>query len=299
MSLVQEHDLADAGSISFSRQLPSWIKVRYNGEKFQDTVTVLRDLGLNTICDEGLCPNKSECFRHGVATFMLLGKVCTRNCRYCHVAVGRPSVIDPLEPLRVALAVQRLGLKYVVITSVNRDDLVDQGAGVFVETARQIKQLVPVCDIEFLIPDFKAESDLLRQVVNSSAVVIGHNIETVQRLFHSLRPQGNYDRSLKVLRDLKTIRSSLKTKSGLMLGLGEHDEEIYQTLKDLRSVGCNFLTLGQYLRPAAGYALVTKYYTPKEFLRWKELAEALGFEHVESGPLVRSSYRADKLSAKL
>ena len=280
--------------------LPPWIKVRLkNNHQFRSTSALLQEFKLNTICEEGLCPNRAECFSYGVATFMLLGDTCTRNCRYCYVKVGRPAAIDTTEPERVAQAVQKLQLSYVVLTSVNRDDLPDGGAGVFAATVQKIKEFIPSCTVELLIPDFKENSAALSIVANSGAVVIGHNIETVRSKFKDVRAQGNYDLSLRVLKQLKLLQPELKTKSGLMLGLGETEEEIEQTLFDLRKQGCDFVTLGQYLRPTSHHYPVHQYYKPEEFIDWKKRAEKIGFLQVESGPLVRSSYRADKLKVHL
>lgn len=280
--------------------LPPWIKVRLkDNHQFSSTSALLQEFKLNTICEEGLCPNRAECFSYGVATFMLLGDTCTRNCRYCHVKVGRPAAIDATEPERVAQAVQRLQLSYVVLTSVNRDDLPDGGAAVFAATVQKIKELIPSCTVELLIPDFKENSAALRTVAHCGALVIGHNIETVRSKFKDVRAQGNYDLSLRVLKQLKVLQPELKTKSGLMVGLGETEEEIEQTLLDLRKQECDFVTLGQYLRPTSQHYPVQQYYKPEEFIVWKKRAEKIGFLQVESGPLVRSSYRADKLKVHL
>ncbi len=279
---------------------PPWIKARLsNSQQFTVTSTLIQEEKLHTICEEALCPNRAECFSHGVATFLLLGDTCTRNCRYCHVKVGRPGAVDLTEPRRVAKAVERLGLSYVVLTSVNRDDLADGGATVFALTVQAIKQLTPKCTVELLIPDFKENTGALSAVTQSAAEVIGHNLETVRSLFPVVRAQGNYDRSLRVLIQLKALRPEGSTKSGLMLGLGEREEEVHQALKDLRAADCDFLTLGQYLQPTTEYHPVQKYYSPEEFVSWKQRAEHLGFIHVEAGPLVRSSYRADKLRSYL
>lgn len=279
---------------------PPWIKVRYapkNGER--ETTTLLRHLQLTTICEEGLCPNRHECFGHGVATFMLLGKRCTRNCHYCHVQPGKPLPPDPKEPERVASAVRELKLQYVVITSVNRDDLPDQGVSAFVRTVEEVRRQAPGCAMELLIPDLKGDEELLKKLVDLRVEVLSHNIETVEEFFPKVRPQGNYQRSLDVLSNMKKIRKEQKTKSGLMVGLGENEEHIRNTLRDLQACGCDFLTIGQYLQPTVQHWAVQKYYDPAEFLAWKEEALALGFTHVESGPLVRSSYRADRLQNHL
>lgn len=280
--------------------LPPWIKVRLkDNHRFSSTSALLQEFKLNTICEEGLCPNRAECFSHGVATFLLLGDTCTRNCRYCHVKVGRPKPVDKTEPERVAQAVKKLNLSYVVLTSVNRDDLPDGGASIFAASVQKIKELSPSCTVELLIPDFKENIEALRMVAHCGAPVIGHNIETVRSRFKEVRAQGNYDLSLRVLRQLKSLRPELKTKSGLMVGLGETEEEIEQTLLDLRKQGCDFVTLGQYLQPTPQHYPVQQYYKPEQFLEWKKKAEAMSFLQVESGPLVRSSYRADKVRVHL
>jgi lipoyl synthase len=278
---------------------PDWLKVRFRQGNFSETVDILSELRINTICDDGLCPNRNECFNNKVASFMLLGNACTRNCKYCNVSPGRPGKLDLSEPLRVAEAVQKLSLKYVVVTSVNRDDLADGGASVFIETVKKIKELSPECKIELLIPDFQGDMQIIKSIIESGVDVIGHNIETVQELFSEVRPQGNYQRSLLVLKMIKRINLKQKTKSGLMLGLGETNLQIERTLLDLRRQGVDFITLGQYLQPSPIHQKIVKYYTPLEFAEWKERALKIGFVDVESGPLVRSSYRADKLAVHL
>ncbi|HLC98020.1 MAG TPA: lipoyl synthase [Candidatus Nanoarchaeia archaeon] len=280
------------------RKFPPWLRVPFSSApQFQKTVGVIADLQLNTICEEGACPNKAECFSHGVATFMLLGRTCTRNCKYCNVSPGKPRPIDGSEPLRVAEAVRRLGLSYVVITSVNRDDLPDGGASQFIQTIQEIKRIQPFCNIEILIPDFKGNKKVLENIATLPIEVLSHNIETVQEIFPRIRPQGNYFLSLALLKKMKQSNPFLKTKSGFMLGLGETAEQIERVLADLRNQRCDFVTIGQYLPPTPQHYPLSRYYSPEEFQFWKENALQKGFLHVEAGPLVRSSYRADRLIA--
>jgi lipoic acid synthetase len=275
------------------RRHPDWLKVRIgSGENYSKVKTLLRTAKLHTICEEARCPNIAECFGCGTAVFLILGNVCTRDCKYCNVAHGTPGSLNKNEPRDIAESVRTLGLKYVVVTSVTRDDLPDGGAGVFVQTIQEIRQVNPIVHIEVLIPDFKADRDALRNIVSVAPDVINHNIEVVERLFPEIRPQGDYQRSLSVLRMIKTIDTQMKTKSGLMIGLGETKEQILSTLQDLRMAQVDFLTIGQYLQPTKKHAEITKYYTPDEFQELKTIAQRLGFTHVESGPLVRSSYHA-------
>lgn len=276
---------------------PSWLKVKLpSGKKFNTTYNMLDSLKLNTICTEAKCPNIGECFGHGTATFLILGENCTRNCLYCNVSNNNPLSVDKEEPKNVAQAVLKLGLKYVVITSVTRDDLSDGGAMVFCDVVKEIKKKNPKVDIELLIPDFNGNEDSLKKIINSKPDVLGHNIEVVERLFPTIRPQGNYQLSLNLLSSIKKINYNQKTKSGLMVGLGESKEEIVSTMKDLVRVGVNFFTIGQYLQPRRDLMSVERFYTPEEFKELEKIGLEFGFEHVESGPLVRSSYRADKLN---
>ena len=279
--------------MTVARRHPDWIKVRApGGEGFAATKRTVQELALHTVCEEAHCPNLAECWGHKTATFMLLGDVCTRNCGYCAVAHGRPVAVDPLEPARVAEGVARLGLRHVVVTSVDRDDLEDGGAGHFAATARAIKQRVPECAVEVLTPDFKGDLAALAQVVDSPIDVFNHNVETVPRLYRRARPGGQYPRALALLRAAKGRRPALLTKTGLMLGLGEAREEIQCVLSDLAEVGCDIVTLGQYLQPSRRHLPVERYVPPAEFAEVREMALGLGFRHVESGPLVRSSYHA-------
>jgi lipoic acid synthetase len=252
----------------------------------------MQDLRLHTVCEEARCPNIAECWQHGTATFMILGDVCTRSCAYCAVAHGRPAPADPDEPSRVAGAVRALGLSYVVITSVDRDDLPDGGAAAFALTIRQTRSYAPQCQIEVLIPDFQGKEAALRTVLDAGPDVLNHNTETVSRLYRSVRPGGRYLRTLELLDRARRHRPDIPTKTGVMVGLGETSDELVATLKDLRGVGCEILTIGQYLRPSARHAPLVRYYHPDEFRHLKEVALDLGFVHVESGPLVRSSYHA-------
>jgi lipoic acid synthetase len=274
---------------------PEWLRVDIGGgETYQKVKTVLRSAQLHTICEEAKCPNIAECFGNGTAVFLLLGNICTRNCRYCNVHHGTPLALNEHEPADIAASVKSLGLKYVVLTSVTRDDLLDGGAHVFSETIQQIRRNNTDIHIEVLIPDFQGQPSAVRTVIDARPDIMNHNIEVVEALFPQNRSQGNYQRSLSVLQMIKTFKKTMKTKSGLMIGLGETREQIISTLKDLRSVGVDLLTIGQYLQPTRSHAEIQRYYTPEEFQEFKAIALHLGFTHVESGPLVRSSYHAEK-----
>jgi len=274
-------------------RLPSWLKVTLQtGPAYQDLRKILDGLGLHTICEEARCPNIWECWNNRTATFLILGDICTRRCHYCAVETGRPLPVDQDEPVRVAQAVQAMGLRHAVITSVNRDELADGGASIFAETIRQIRRLNPSCTIETLIPDFEGHEAALATVTSEKPEILNHNIETVPRLFPTIRPQGKYQRSIDLLGRAK--RLGMKTKSGLMVGMGETVDEIRQVMRDLRSVGCDILTIGQYLQPTKQHLPVIWFYHPGAFALLKEEGLALGFRHVESGPLVRSSYHADQ-----
>jgi lipoic acid synthetase len=276
-----------------ARKHPAWIRVRAPvGAAVNDTRAIVKGLRLHTVCEEAQCPNLGECWAHHTATFMLLGDTCTRNCHFCAVTHGRPGTVDGEEPRRVAEAVARLGLKHVVVTSVNRDDLADGGAGHFAETARQVRALVPDCTVEVLVPDFQGDRDALALVVRAPIRVLNHNTETVPRLYKRARPGASYERSLALLAAAKRLRPALKTKTGLMLGLGEETEEVRAVLRDIRTTGCDILTLGQYLQPSPAQLPVARFLHPDEFATLGAEARTLGFSHVESGPLVRSSYHA-------
>ena len=273
---------------------PAWIKARAPmGESYERLKGLMRDLGLHTVCEEAHCPNLGECWNRGTATFMILGDVCTRACGFCAVKTGLPELPpDPLEALRVADAVARMGLRHAVITSVNRDDRPDGGAPVFADCIRQIRARVPGCAVEVLIPDFKGEWAALDVVLAARPDILNHNTETVPRLYRTVRSGARFDRSLEVLRRSK--QAGLLTKSGLMVGLGEEWDELLEAIRQIREAGTDVLTVGQYLRPTADHLPVLRYYTPEEFGRIKDFALGLGYGHVESGPLVRSSYHADE-----
>ena len=275
------------------RRHPPWLKVRApGGPGFTETLGIVKELRLHTVCEEAHCPNIAECWGHKTATFMLLGDTCTRNCAFCAVAHGRPLAVDPHEPGRVADAVERLGLQHVVVTSVNRDDLPDGGAGHFAATVRAIRDRLPGCRIEVLVPDFQGDLAAVAAVTAAPVDVFNHNVETVPRLYRRVRPGAQYPRSLAVLEAAHDPGGRRSTKAGLMLGLGEELEEVLSVLRDLRRVGCSILTLGQYLRPSKEHLPIDRYVTPDEFDALRQEALQLGFRHVESGPLVRSSYHA-------
>jgi lipoic acid synthetase len=277
------------------RRHPDWLKVRIGGgENFSKVKNLLRSAKLHTICEEAKCPNIAECFGGGTAVFLILGNVCTRDCKYCNVIHGNPGSLNKNEPRDIAESVKTLGLKYVVVTSVTRDDLQDGGASIFYETVREIRRLNDACKIEVLIPDFKGDATAVQKVVDAAPDVINHNIEVVEELFPLIRPQGDYRRSLGVVKTIKTMDGRIPTKSGFMVGLGETNDQILVTMRDLRAADVDFLTMGQYLQPTRNHVQVKKYYTPDEFVELKNNALQLGFTHVESGPLVRSSYHAQK-----
>jgi len=272
---------------------PDWLKVRAPGSpNYTRLKGLMRELGLHTVCEEAQCPNIGECWHHGTATFMILGEVCTRACAYCAVSHGRPAPADPGEAERVGRAIETLGLTYVVITSVDRDDLADGGAAIFADTIRETRARRPECRIEVLIPDFQGKEASLHTVLDARPDVLNHNVETVPRLYRMARSGGRYSRTLELLGRSRQHARDIPTKTGLMVGLGEEHDELVATFKDLRDAGCQILTIGQYLRPSAQHAPMTRYYHPDEFRELKRIALDLGFVHVESGPLVRSSYHA-------
>ncbi len=272
---------------------PPWLRVRLpSGDMFSEVRRLLDNLQLNTVCQEAQCPNKGECYRSGTATFLILGDICTRHCRFCAVTKGQPRPLDLEEPGRVAEAVKALGLRYAVITSVTRDDVPDGGAALFAETVRAIRELTPDCKAEVLIPDFRGSADAVRTVVEAGPDVLNHNLETVPRLYPLARPEADYGRSLNVLRMAKEMSPNLLTKSGLILGLGETRDEVLAVMADLVDVGCDLLTLGQYLRPSRAHLPIERYLPPEEFAELAVEGERLGLKHVEAGPLVRSSYHA-------
>ncbi|MBI2172256.1 MAG: lipoyl synthase [Chloroflexi bacterium] len=277
-------------------RLPAWFRVRApGGENFVHLANLLRGNGLHTVCEEAHCPNIGECWEGRTATFMVLGDICTRACRYCAVTSGRPLGLDLEEPERLARTVERLSLRYCVITSVNRDDLPDGGAFIFAQCVQKIRERLQECKVEVLIPDFQGMG--LRGMVRAQPDVLNHNIETVRRVFHSVRPKGSYDYSLELLRRVKELDPAMATKSGMMVGLGETWSEVLETMGDLRSVACDLLTIGQYLRPSQKHAPIERFYTPQEFAALRDEGLAMGFKHVAAGPLVRSSYHAGEQHA--
>ncbi len=278
-----------------ARRHPEWLKVRAPfGTEVHNLKHLVNELKLHTVCQEAICPNMGECWAHKVATFIILGDICTRGCRYCAVSKGKPEELDLTEPGRVAQAVQAMGLRHAVITSVNRDDLPDGGASIFAETVREIRRLSPGCVAELLIPDFEGSEEALRIVLDSEPEILGHNVETVPRLYRKARGGGVYQVSLQLLRRVADSGLPVIPKTGLMLGLGETAEEIRDVMADLLECRVQILTLGQYLRPSRWHLPVARYYHPDEFQYWKQVGEEMGFVHVESGPLVRSSYLADR-----
>ncbi|HKW85479.1 MAG TPA: lipoyl synthase [Nitrospiraceae bacterium] len=288
MTFIRTNEIRNSG-----RRLPPWFKVTMKqGPDYQDIRRTMDILGLHTICEEARCPNVWECWNNRTATFLILGDICTRRCHYCAVTTGRPLELDREEPIRVAQAVQALDLRHAVITSVNRDELEDGGATIFAETIRQIRRLIPTCAVEVLIPDFEGNEAALATVVHEKPDILNHNIETIRRLFPSIRPQGKYNRSINLLGRAK--RLGARTKSGLIVGMGETTDEVREVMRDLRAVGCDIMTIGQYLQPTKEHLPVARFYHPDEFAAFKDEGLALGFSHVESGPLVRSSYHAEQ-----
>lgn len=272
---------------------PSWLKVKApGGPNYMRLKHLMRELDLHSVCEEAHCPNVGECWEHGTATFMILGDVCTRNCAYCAVAHGRPPKYDISEPHRVAQAIAHMRLQHAVITSVDRDDLPDFGAWVFAETIRQIHERIPGCSVEVLVPDFQGNEDSIRAVLEAGPEIYNHNTETVPRLYKKARPGGRYPRVMEIFRYAKRIAPDIPTKTGMILGMGETIEEVVAVMRDLREVDVDILTLGQYLRPSDAHIRLDRYYTPEEFRQLYEIGMEMGFRHVESGPLVRSSYHA-------
>jgi len=272
---------------------PAWLKVRApGGPNYIRLARLVRDQGLHTVCEEANCPNMGECWEHGTATFMILGDTCTRSCGFCAVKTGRPPFLDTDEPRRVAEAIAGMNVQHAVLTSVNRDELPDGGAAIWAETITRIREASPETGIEVLIPDFQGDWDALRAVMDAKPDILNHNIETVPRLYRRVRPQAKYARSIELLRVAKEMDPNAVTKTGMMLGLGEVESDIEPVLRDLAETKVDILTLGQYLRPTMKHLPVDRYVTPEEFARWKETGEAMGLRHVESGPLVRSSYHA-------
>ncbi|HET91864.1 MAG TPA: lipoyl synthase [Chloroflexi bacterium] len=273
---------------------PPWLRVRAPvGEEYHWLKRLMRAKSLHTVCEEAHCPNIGECWAHRTATFLILGDTCTRNCRFCNVKTGRPGPLDPDEPERVAQAVQAMGLRHAVVTSVDRDDLPDGGAGVFAAVVRRIRELQPGCTVEVLIPDFRAQIEPLRVVMDQRPDILNHNVETVPRLFRTVQPQCRYEWSLAVLRQAKELWPPAITKSGLMVGLGETTDEVLAVMRDLRELDVDILTIGQYLQPTREHIPIHRYYFPEEFEMFRERGEEMGFRWVASKPLVRSSYNAE------
>lgn len=275
-------------------KLPSWLKVSMPGSpRYLELKQLMRGHQLNTVCEEAHCPNIGECWGRGTATFMILGDICTRRCHYCAVTTGRPQGVDLMEPARLAETVKKMGLRYCVITSVNRDDLADGGAFIFAACINRIRKEVPDCKIEVLIPDFGGSRDALARVMDSRPDVLNHNIESTKRVFPRVRPRGDYMRSLELLAHAKELDPEAVTKSGIIVGMGETVKEVVETMADLREVDCDLLTIGQYLRPSLKHIAIDRFYHPSEFAELAHIGEEMGFKHVASGPLVRSSYHAD------
>ncbi len=272
---------------------PDWLRVRLpGGPNYADVKNLMREKRLNTVCEEAKCPNIGECWNRRTATFMILGDTCTRSCGFCNIKVGIPNLLDSDEPRRVAESVEKLKLKHVVITSVNRDELPNGGAEIFADTIRQIRQTSPDCTIEILIPDFKGEESAFKIILDNPPDILNHNLETVKRLYHAVRPQAKYERSLALISWFK--EKGLKTKSGIMVGIGEEDDEVFELLRDLKNAGCDILTIGQYLQPTKQHLSVMRFVTLETFAAYKQYGLEIGFRVVESSPLVRSSYHADE-----
>lgn len=279
---------------------PEWLRVKINSVKGIEFVEdMLKNLHLNTVCVEAACPNRGECYGRKTATFMILGSVCTRNCTFCNVSKGMAQPVDENEPVHVAQAVKALKLKHAVITSVTRDDLPDGGAGHFARVIEAIRSIAPGVTVEVLIPDFQGDMEALKKVVDARPEIINHNVETVPELYPEVRPKADYKRSLDVLRNVKLMNKTIFTKSGIMVGLGETEEQVVSVMRDLREAGCDFLTIGQYLAPSAKHHTIVEYVRPEQFKLYEKKAYELGFSYVASGPLVRSSYMAEKAIEKI
>lgn len=297
MQKINQHQKAFKEQIEKSRQdlgkRPDWLKVKLpTGDNYTDVKNLMRRQKLNTVCEEARCPNIAECWNHRSATFMILGDTCTRSCGFCNVKLGIPNELDLNEPYRVVESVIELDLRHVVITSVNRDELKDGGSTIFKECVRLIREQKPDCTVEILIPDFKGDEQAFEIIMQSPPDILNHNLETVPRLYHAVRPQAKYERSLNLIRWFKN--RGLKTKSGIMVGIGEKPEEVIELMKDLVEHGCDILTIGQYLQPTKQHLPVDRFVTPEEFRMYKEEGLKMGFKIVESAPLVRSSYHADQ-----
>lgn len=284
-----------AQELAIRQPKPEWLKVRLaGGPGYLRLKQLMREQSLHTVCEEAHCPNVGECWEAGTATFMILGDVCTRACGFCAVTSGRPGALDYEEPKRVALAVRQMGLAHAVVTAVNRDDAADGGSAIFAETIRWIRRLSPQTTVEVLIPDFVGDWDALATVIAARPEILNHNVETVPRLYRLVRPKARYERSLELLRRAKALDAEVFTKTGIMVGLGESREEVRRVLDDLRAIDCDVLTVGQYLRPTPKHLPVVRYYPPEEFEDLGREARGFGFRHVEAGPLVRSSYHAER-----
>ena len=276
-------------------RLPPWIKAKMpGGPKYMELKELMRKKNLHTVCEEAHCPNIGECWERGTATFMILGEICTRACRYCAVTTGKPNELDTFEPIRVAESVKSMNLSYCVITAVNRDDLSDGGAAIFADCIKRIRETSPHCKVEVLIPDLQGNWDALKLILDQKPDVLNHNIESTREIFPLVRAKGDYDLSLELLAKSKAIDPSIVTKSGIIVGMGEETKQLKSTMQDLREVDCDLLTIGQYLRPSQKHLKTVKYYKPDEFEDLKQVGLNLGFKHVASGPLVRSSYHADE-----
>jgi len=277
------------------RRRPPWIRVKApSGETYENVRGLMRSKALHTVCEEAQCPNLGECWGRGTATFLMMGDTCTRSCGFCDIKTGRPSPLDWAEPNRIAQSVRAMGLRHVVITSVNRDDRPDGGAPIFAMVIRRIRQLQPGCSIEVLIPDFKGSETALKIVMDAQPEILNHNVETVPRLFKTVQPQDRYEWALATLENAKRMDPLVLTKSGIMVGLGETPEEVVATMRDLAGLGVDILTIGQYLQPSKKHLPIQRYYTPEEFDEFRRVGLEMGFKWVESGPLVRSSYHADE-----
>ncbi len=292
MSTLIREDEITVGELP--ERKPDWLRVKMpSGENYQRLRKLMRAKNLHTVCEEAMCPNLGHCWERGTATFLLLGDICTRSCGFCHIKTGRPIWLDELEPERVADAVARMNLRHAVLTSVNRDELPDGGARIFARSIELIHERVPGCSVEVLIPDFKGDRDALNMVMDARPEILNHNVETVPRLYRTVRPQAIYERSLGVLHMAKELDPAAVTKSGIMVGLGETSDEVLQVMRDLRDQDVDILTVGQYLRPTRNHLPIMRYWHPDEFARLHDEGMAMGFQWVESGPLVRSSYHAD------
>lgn len=275
-----------------SPRKPEWLKKRVNTAALTEMEKMLRSLNLHTVCEGANCPNRGECFKNKTATFMILGNICTRNCRFCDVCKGAPTPVDPEEPENVATAADKLGLKHTVVTSVTRDDLPDGGSAHFAETIRALKKRMPSSTVEVLIPDFQGSKDALQTVIDARPEIINHNIETVPSLYNTVRPMAKYDRSLELLQRVKQLTTGIYSKTGIMVGLGETKDEVLQVMDDLIGVGCELLTIGQYLQPSKDHLPIKEYITPEQFEEYKRIGLKKGFKYIASGPFVRSSYNA-------